>query len=67
MLNNLHVEFPNFDKIPEAYMMVAKLLSERFNQDEKAKAVLGFVLKKYPQSPLAEEAGDYLKMLQSMA
>ena len=47
--------------------MVAKILSERFNQDSKAKDILGFILKKYPQSSVNEEATEYQKMLQNMA
>lgn len=66
LLNNLHADFPMFEHIPEAYMMVARLLSERFNQDDKARAVLGFIQKKYPQSAQAGEARDYMKMLDAI-
>lgn len=67
LLNNLHGDFPMFERIPEAYMLVARLLSERFNQDDKARAVLGFILKKYPHSAQAAEARDYLSLLDSLA
>lgn len=60
VLNNLHVDFPSYDGVPQAYLMVAQLLCEQFNEDEQAKNVLRFVIKNYASSPLIGEVKDYL-------
>ena len=59
LLNNLHVDFPSYADTPKAYHLVAKLLSEQFNDDTKAKAIIDFVVKKYPNYADIEAIKEY--------
>ena len=63
ILHNLHRDFPSFERVPEAYLIVAQLLAEKFNDDEKAIQVLEFLLKNYPSHPLRNEVEEYLKII----
>lgn len=67
LLGNLHAEFPTFDGIPAAYLMVAKMLCEQFSDDNKAKQILQFVLKYYPNHAIAAEAQEYLTVIDRLA
>ena len=66
VLNNLHVDFPTYNKIPEAYLLAAKGLCESLNQDAKAKKVLQFLLQKYPDSELQEEINSYYNIISQL-
>lgn len=66
ILNNLHRDFPAFEDIPEAYLLVARLLCENFNQDDKARQVLDFLERKYPEDPRLAEVREYRKMMTTL-
>lgn len=59
LLNNLHVDFPSYADTPRAYYLVARLLSEHFNDDVKAKSIIDFVVKKYPNYPDINTIKEY--------
>lgn len=63
VVNNLHKDFPSFEGVPDAYMMVAQLLCEKFNEDARARQVLEFIISNYPSHPQADAAREYLKIL----
>ena len=65
VLHNLHRDFPSFERVPEAYLIVAQLLAEKFNDDERAIQVLEFVIKNYPAHPLRNEVEEYLKIIRA--
>jgi len=65
ILDNLHRDFPSFERVPEAYLIVAQLLAEKFNDDERAMQVLEFVIKNYPAHPLHNEVEEYLKIIRA--
>jgi tetratricopeptide (TPR) repeat protein len=67
VLNNLHKDFPNYDNVPQAYLMVAQLLCEQFNDDVRAKQVLNFVLENYPSHPMKDAVRDYLKIVDDVS
>ena len=67
LLFNMHKTFPDFAGIPEAYLLVAKMLSENLNNDEQAKVYLDYVIKKYPDSKKAEEATVFRHVLEQLA
>ncbi|MBI1422023.1 MAG: tetratricopeptide repeat protein [Gammaproteobacteria bacterium] len=67
ILNNLHKDFPNYDNVPQAYLMVAQMLCEQFNEDARAKQVLKFVLENYPSHPMTEAVRDYLKIVEDVS
>jgi tetratricopeptide (TPR) repeat protein len=65
ILNNLHRDFPSFDRVPEAYLIVAQLLAEKFNDDERAIQVLEFVIKNYASHALRNEVEEYLNIIRA--
>lgn len=67
VLNNLHVDFPTYDGVPQAYLIVAQLLCEQFNEDARARQVLEFILNNYKNHPILEEVQDYLKIVDNIA
>lgn len=67
VLNNLHRDFPAYDNVPQAYLMVAQILCEQFNEDARARQVLNFVLDNYPSHPMIGAVRDYLKIVDEVA
>lgn len=67
LLNNLHIDHPSYSEIPEAYLLAAKIMSDKLNQHDKAIRILEFVLEKYPQNKGIDEARQYLNILQSVS
>jgi tetratricopeptide (TPR) repeat protein len=67
ILNDLHRDFPSFDGIPQAYLIVAQTLCEQFNDDERAQMILEFVIKNYPSHPLIPEVEEYLKIVRELS
>jgi len=63
ILHNLHRDFPTFDRIPEAYLLVAQLLAEKFNDDQRAIQVLEFISNNYPNHAMSGEVAEYLKII----
>lgn len=67
ILGNLHTEFPSFDGIPTAYLMVAKLVCEQFADDQKARQILQFLQKYYPNHATAAEVNEYMAVVDKLA
>lgn len=51
LFHNLHKTRPKEPLIPAAYLVVAKVFFEHLDQDDKAQAIIRFVLKRYPDCP----------------
>ena len=66
LLTDLHVDFPGYDGIPQAYLLVAKIMCESFNEDEKARQVLKFLQKKYPTHPRMPQVNEYMKIISGL-
>jgi len=66
LLNNLHKDHPAYSEIPEAYLVVARIMSDQFNQDGKAIKILHFVLERYPQNKGIEAVQEYLNILETV-
>jgi len=66
LLNNLHKDHPSYSEIPQAYLLVAKMMTDQFNEDEKAADILRFVIENYPENNGVEEVKEYLKILESV-
>lgn len=66
LLTNLHVDFPGYDGIPDAYLLVAKILCESFNEDDKASKILEFLLNKYPTHPRIPKVKEYLSVISGL-
>lgn len=67
LLNNMHKHYRGYEGIAKAYMLAAQILCEQFGEDIKARKILNFIIKKYPQSAYASEATDYLKVVDRLA
>jgi len=67
VLNNLHKDFPAYDNIPQAYLLVAQMLCEQFNEDARARQVLEFVLQNYPSHPMRGAVEDYLRIVDDVS
>ena len=66
LLTDLHVDFPGYEGIPQAYLLVAKIMCESFNEDEKARQVLNFLQNKYPTHPRMPEVKEYMKIISGL-
>ena len=66
LLNNLHQDHPSYSEIPEAYLIVAKMMSDQFNQDDKAIDILRFVIERYPHNKGIDEVKEYLGILEAV-
>ena len=67
ILNGMHQEFPSFDGVPQAYLMVAQLMCEYFSEDGKAKQILTFILNNYPGHALETEVKEYMKIIDGLS
>lgn len=65
-INNLHNDAPNFQKIPEAYLMAAKILCEQLGNDKQAINIINFLLSKFPDSHIYNEIQEYLKVINNL-
>lgn len=66
LLNNLHIDFPEYSRIPEAYLLVAKILCDKLNNDTKARQVLDFLRSRFPESPLQQEISQYYAVVEQL-
>ncbi|VAW96373.1 hypothetical protein MNBD_GAMMA21-1003 [hydrothermal vent metagenome] len=67
VVNDLHREYPSYEGIPEAYLMVAQLLSEHLNDDDRAIMILQFLIKNYGTHSLIGEVEEYLRTIQRIS
>jgi len=58
LVANLHKSFPHYDRIPEAYLLMARALLDGFNQKQKAAQYLQFIKAKYPGFAQMDEVGQ---------
>lgn len=56
MANGFHKAFPDSDAIPPLYLEVARVMSESLQQPKQARQILDFLVKKFPQHPVAARA-----------
>ncbi len=67
LLNDLHRDYPSYEGIPSAYLLVAKIMFEYFNHEDKARRILEYLMHKYPNNPSREKIQSYLGMLNSIS
>ncbi len=67
LLTNLHVDFPGYEGIPDAYLLVARILCESFNEDSKARQILEFLQTKYPEHPRMPQVKEYMTVVNGLA
>lgn len=66
LLNNLHQEFPSYEGIPGAYLLVAQIMFEYFGEEKKALQVLDFLKKKYAGHPFLKDVEEYQQVIEQM-
>jgi tetratricopeptide (TPR) repeat protein len=64
LLSGFHKRFPKSRDIPRNYLLVATLLHERMNQDEKALALLKYLKANFPDNELMPEINERLAMIE---
>jgi tetratricopeptide (TPR) repeat protein len=64
LLSGFHKRFPKSKDIPKNYLLVATLLHERMNQDEKALSLLKYLKANYPDDSLMPEIDERLAMIE---
>jgi len=67
LINNLHIDYPEFKQIPEAYLLASKILCEQLGNDQQATNILTFLLKKFPDSELQQEIKEYLQVVNNLS
>lgn len=65
LLNGFHKRHPKSDLIADAYMLVAVMFVDRLDNDQKAKPILQYIVKKYPNHQQAAKAQQYLKVVEA--
>jgi tetratricopeptide (TPR) repeat protein len=64
LLSGFHKRFPKSGDIPKNYLLVATLLHERMNQDDKALALLKYLKTTYPDDELMPEIDERMTMIE---
>jgi len=67
LLNDLHRDYPSYEGIPSAYLLVARIMFEYFSHEDKARKILEYLMQKYPNHPAREKIQSYLVMLNSIS
>lgn len=66
LLSGFHERFPKSKHTPQNYLLLATLIHERLNQDEKARELLKYVKDNYPDDSLMPEIDARLAMIERM-
>ena len=67
LLNDLHRDYPSYEGIPNAYLLVARIMFEYFSNEDKARRILQYLMQKYPNHPAREKVRSYLGVLDNIA
>ncbi len=67
LLNDLHRDYPSYDGIPSAYLLVARIMFEYFSHEDKARKILEYLMHKYPNHPSRVKTQSYLGMLNNIS
>lgn len=62
-LHKFHERYPNYPRIPDAYLVAAKCFLALEGEEEKARTFLRYIKSKYPSSPATAEAESLLAKL----
>ena len=67
LLNDLHIDYPSYEGIPYAYLLVSRIMFEYFNHEDKAKKILIYLLNKYPEHPAQKNVKAYSDILNNIS
>jgi len=51
LLSNLHKEYPHYPALPEAYLLLAKVLYEKLNKQQQALEVMEYLVARFQSHP----------------
>ena len=63
ILKDMHVQAPDYPKIPQAYLLMAQALSDGLRRDEPALKILSFVQKRFPENAVSREIAELVEAL----
>lgn len=66
LLQGFHKAYPKSPDVPKNYFLAAKLLAEKMNREDQAKALLSQVRQQYPGHPLLPEIETYQRFLENL-
>ncbi|WP_027159384.1 tetratricopeptide repeat protein [Methylobacter luteus] len=66
ILNGYHKRYPQSELLPEAYLMVAKVMVEHKQDDAQAKKILDALLKRYPDHAVTPQVREYHQLVSSI-
>lgn len=63
ILKDMHVQAPDYPKIPQAYLLMAQTLSDGLRRDESALKILSYVQKRFPENSVSCEIAELAEAL----
>lgn len=66
LLNGFHKRFPNDPLVPQLYLFVAQVFIDDLSQDTKARPILEYLAKAFPDHPLSEQVMFYRTALKNV-
>ena len=63
LLNGFHKRFPQSPETPTLYLLAARIFHEDLGEDDKARQILGFVSKQFPDHPQSGAVDHYQRIL----
>ncbi|WAK03610.1 tetratricopeptide repeat protein [Methylobacter sp. YRD-M1] len=66
ILNGYHKRFPQSELLPNAYLVVAKVMVEHKQDDAQAKKILDALLKRYPDHAVTPQIKEYHQLVSAI-
>ena len=66
LIKGFDKRFPRHPEIPAVYLFAASVLCENLHQDATARQLLGVLLSRYPEHPLAAEAKQLISVIDKL-
>ena len=63
ILKDMHIHAPDYQKLPQAYLLLAKALADGMGREDHAIKILGFLQKKFPESAISREINELASAL----
>lgn len=63
LLRKMHQDYPNYANLPEAYLLLAKLLNDKLGENHEALEILEYLVLRFKKHPRFEFIQDYWRSL----
>lgn len=67
LLSNFHTTYPRAKETPQAYLLAAHIMCDKYNQDAQAMRILDYLLEHYPEHGLIPEIRAYRKTIEAVS